>query len=84
MKTSVLFRRVIVSVDPAAITITLQPKDSMNTETKVYKAMPTTVVKVMGNPAILADLKPEMQVHFTLSPDGTTATELLGSPALRE
>ena len=74
----------IVAVDPAAMTITVEPKNSMSTEPKTYKVTPATVVKVSGNPASLADLKPEMQVHFTLAADGTTATELLGAPAPRE
>lgn len=74
----------ITAVDPAAMTITTQAKNSMDSATHTYKVTPATTVKVNGNPAAIADLKPDMQVHFTLTPDGTTATELLGSPAPRE
>ena len=74
----------LVAVDATAQTITVEAKNSMNTEAHTYKVTPTTVVKVNGNPATLADLKPDMQVHFTLAADGTTATEVLGSPAPKE
>ena len=73
----------VVSVDPAAMTITVEPRNSMSTEAKTYKVTPATVVKVNGNPAALADLKPDMQVHFTLAADNVTANELDGSPAPR-
>ena len=74
----------VVSVDPTAMTITVQPKNSMSTDAKTYKVTPTTTVKVNGNSAALPDLKPDMMIHFTLASDGTTATELLGSPAPKE
>ena len=74
----------VVSVDSAAMTITVEPKNSMSTDTHTYKVTPATVVKVNGNPAMLADLKPDMMVHFELAADGTTATELSASPAPRE
>ena len=66
-------------VDPTAMTITVEPRNSMSTEAKTYKVTPTTVVKVYGNPATLADLKPDMAVHFTLASDNVTATELSAS-----
>ncbi len=71
----------VVSVDSTAMSITVQPKNSMSTEAKTYKVTPATTVKVNGKPATLADLKPDMMVHFTLAADGVTATELSGSPA---
>ena len=71
----------VVSVDPTAMTITVQPKNSMSTEAKTYKITPSTTVKVNGNPATLTDLKPDMQIHFTLAADGVTATELSASRA---
>lgn len=71
----------IVSVNPAAMTITVEPKNSMSSEAKTYKVTPATTVKVNGNPAALADLKPDMMIHFTLAADGVTATELSGSRA---
>lgn len=74
----------IVSVDPKAMTITVEPRNSMSTDAKTYKVTPTTVVKVNGNPAALADLKPDMQVRFTLDADGATANELSASPAPRD
>ena len=71
----------IKSVDTAALTITVEPRNSMSTEAKTYKLTPTTVVKVYGNPATLADLKPDMAVHFTLAADNVTLTELSASRA---
>ncbi len=73
----------IVSMDATAMTITVEPKNSMSTEAKTYKVTPATAVKVDGKPATLADLKPDMMVHFTLATDGVTATELSGSAAPR-
>ena len=69
----------IVSVDATAMTITVEPRNSMSTEKKTYKVTSATVVKVNGNPSTLADLKPDMQVHFTLAADNVTATELFAS-----
>ncbi len=69
----------VKSVDTTAMTITVEPRNSMSTEAKTYKVTPATVVKVNGNPATLADLKPDMQVHFTLAADNVTATELSAS-----
>ena len=71
----------IVSVDVAAMTVTVEPRNSMATEAKTYKVTPTTVVKVYGNVATLTDLKPDMAIHFQLTPDGITATELSASKA---
>ena len=71
----------IVAVDATAMTITVEPRNSMSTESKTYKVTSATVVKVNGNPAPLTDLKPDMQVHFQLAADGTTATELSASRA---
>ena len=69
----------IVSVDTAAMTITVEPRNSMATDKKTYKVTPATVVKVYGSPATLADLKPDMAIHFTLAADNVTATELSAS-----
>ena len=69
----------VVSVDPTAMTITVEPRNSMSSEKKTYKVTPATVIKANGNPATLADLKPDMQVHFTLAADNVTATELSAS-----
>ena len=69
----------IVSVDPTAMTITVEPRNSMSSEKKTYKVTPTTVIKIYGSPAKLADLKPDMQIHFTLAADNVTATELSAS-----
>ena len=66
----------IKSVDATAMTITVEPHNSMSTEAKTYKVTPTTVVKVNGNPATLADLKSDMAVHFTFATDNVTVTEL--------
>ena len=66
----------VVSMDTAAMTITVEPRNSMSTEARTYKVTPATVVKVNGNPATLADLKPDMAIRFTLAPDKVTATEL--------
>ena len=74
----------LVSSDPAAMTVTVQPKNSMSTEAHTYKVTTATVIKVNGNPATLADLKPDMQVHFRLAADGATAEELSASPAPKE
>ena len=74
----------ITAVDTTAMTITTAAKNSMDSATHTYKVTTTTVVKVNGTPATLADLKPDMQIHFTLAADGITATELSGSPAPRE
>lgn len=71
----------IVSVDATAMTVTVEPKNSMSTEAKTYKVTPATTVKVNGKSATLADLKPDMMVHFTLAADRVTITELSGSPA---
>ena len=71
----------IVSVDATAMTITVEPKNSMSSESKTYKVTPATVVKVNGTPAALADLKPDMAIHFTLAADNVTATELSASRA---
>ena len=73
----------VVSVDLAAMTITVEPRNSMSTEAKTYKVTTGTVIKVNGNPAAMADLKPEMQGRFTLAADGATASVLDGSPAPR-
>ncbi len=69
----------IKSVDSTAMTITVEPRNSMSTEAKTYKLTPTTVVKVYGNPATLADLKPDLAIHFTLAADNVTVTELSAS-----
>ena len=50
----------IVSVDSAAMTITVEPKNSMSSEKKAYKVTTATIIKANGNPATLADLKPDM------------------------
>jgi hypothetical protein len=71
----------IVSVDPPAMTITVELKNSMSTEKKMYKVTNATVVKVNGNTAALIDLKPDMQIHFHLAADGITADDLSASPA---
>ena len=69
----------IKDVDATAMTITVEPRNSMSTEAKTYKLTPATVVKVYGNPATLADLKPDMAIRFTLAADNVTATELSAS-----
>ena len=69
----------IKSIDAAAMTIAVEPRNSMSTEAKTYKVTPATIIKVNGNPATLADLKPDMAIHFQLTADGTTATELSAS-----
>ena len=69
----------IVSVDATAMTVTVEPRNSMSTEKKTYKVTPATAVKVNGNPATLADLKSDMAIHFTVAPDNVTATELAAS-----
>lgn len=74
----------VISVDAMAMTITVQPKNSMSTEAKTYKVTTSTTVKVNGNPAALSDLKSDMQIHFNLASDGVTATELSGLSAPRD
>ena len=69
----------IKSVDTAAMTVTVEPRNSMSTEKKTYRVTPATAVKMNGNPATLADLKPDMAIHFTLAADNVTATELSAS-----
>lgn len=71
----------IKSIDTTAMTITVEPRNSMSTEAKTYKVTTSTVVKVNGNPATLAELKPDMAIHFTLAADNVTATELSASRA---
>ena len=73
----------VASVDTAAMTITVQPKNSMSTDAKTYKVTAATKITVDGRPATLADLKAGQQVHFHLLADGTTADELAASPAPR-
>ena len=73
----------VVSVDAAASTVTVEPKNSMSTEARTYKVTPATRITLNGRPAALADLKAGLQVHFHLLADGTTADELSASPAPR-
>ena len=74
----------IKSIDTTAMTITVEPRNSMSTEAKTYKVTTATLIKVNGNSGVLTDLKPDMQVHFTLAADGVTASELDGSPAPKD
>ena len=53
----------IISVDTAAKTITVGPKNSTATGTKTYKFTDKTTVTVNGKAGTLADLTPGQQIH---------------------
>ncbi len=74
----------VVTTDTTAMTITVQPKNSMSADAKTYKVTPAAKITVSGNPATLADLKSGLQVHFHLTAaDSTAVDELSASPAPR-
>ena len=66
----------IASVDPAAMTITVEPKNSTATGTKTFKFTAQTKITVNGHDGTVADLTPGQQVHVGLGTSDTIADEL--------
>ena len=70
----------IISVDTAAKTITVGPKNSTATGTKTYKFTDKTTVTNGGKPGTLADLTPGQQIHVGTGMDEGVAEEFAVTP----
>ena len=70
----------IASVDTAAKTITVGPKNSTATGTKTYKFTDKTIITTSGKPGTVADLAPGQQIHVGTGMDETIAEELTVTP----
>lgn len=70
----------IASVDTAAKTITIAPKNSTATNSKTYKFTDKTKVTVNGHDGTLSDLKPGLAIRVGTGMDETVADELTVTP----
>lgn len=66
----------IASVDPTAMTITTEAKNTPSAATKTYKISPRTKITVNGRDGTVADLKPGLQIRVGAGMDADVAEEL--------